>query len=88
MSPTLLDGDIVITIRPRTLRAGFIYVVSHSDLGRIIKRLSGIDAAGYGKFTGDNPAASTPPAVLGRVEPRRIERRVIVAYRKGRFWRV
>ena len=78
MSPALEDGDITITIKARSLRPGFIYVINHSDLGRIIKRL-GSEVDGRFPLSGDNPK-STPPAILGTVEPARISRRVIAAY--------
>ena len=78
MSPALEDGDLIIAIQtqPRTLRAGLIYVIEHSDLGRIIKRLGAPSGEGF-MLIGDNPA-STPSAVIGPVEPARITRRAIM----------
>ena len=70
MSPTLHDGDYVITKKPRRLQAGLIYVINHSDLGRIIKRLGDIKHDRC-YFVGDNPA-STPSTVIGAVEKPRI----------------
>lgn len=81
MAPTLLDGDIVLTLKARQkLKPGAIYVIDHSDLGLIIKRLS----AARGKrfvFTGDNPD-STPSAVIAPVERARIKERAIFCFRK------
>ena len=83
MSPTLLDGDIVITTKPRTIRAGLIYVIDHSDLGRIIKRIERFDAKGRAVLSGDNKG-STPASLMGTVEHNRIIRRAIFAFsRKG-----
>jgi len=58
MSPTLEDGDYVITKKPRLYRAGLIYVINHIDLGRIIKRLQDTKHDRC-FFIGDNPKAST-----------------------------
>jgi len=76
MSPTLKDGDYVITKKPRLYQAGLIYVINHIDLGRIIKRLQ------YTKhdkcfFIGDNPKASTPTSLIGAVDKTRIIGQVI-----------
>ena len=72
MSPALHDGDVIIckTVKPAALRCGFIYVINHSDLGRIVKRLGEKRGERYG-LNGDNPK-STPSSVLGTVEPQRI----------------
>lgn len=84
MSPALLDGDIVIITKPRTIRAGFIYVVNHSDLGRIIKRLKGFDEPDRAILRGDNPA-STPSALMGTVERRRFVGRARFVIGKSGF---
>lgn len=75
MSPTLKDGDYVLIIKPRRVRPGFLYVVNHSDLGWIIKRLDRIESDRY-FFKGDNPN-STPSAVIGPVTKNRIIGRVM-----------
>ena len=75
MSPTLNDGDYVLTKKPRRLTPGLIYVVNHSDLGRIIKRLKSIDGDRC-SFQGDN-TASTATSLMGLVEPNRIAGHVI-----------
>ncbi len=80
MSPTLKSGDYVLTTRPRSLRAGCIYVVEHADLGRIIKRLDRIESDQY-HFKGDSPG-STPGAVIGPVAASRIVARAILKISK------
>lgn len=86
MVPALYDGDIIITKKPRSLRPGLIYVIDHSDLGVIIKRLGRIDARGLAVLAGDNPA-STPPALMGAVEPTRIRARAWLSLSKrGLAW--
>jgi len=80
MSPTLNDGDYVLTIKPRSLRAGFIYVVEHTDLGQIIKRLERAEGSKY-YFAGDNPN-STPSAIIGPVSAPRITARAILKISK------
>ncbi len=75
MSPTLDDGDYILTIKPRSVRPGFICVVNHSDLGRIVKRLERIEGERY-YFAGDNPS-STPSAVIGPIKKERIIGRMI-----------
>ena len=70
MSPTLQNGDYVITKKPRQLQVGLIYVINHSDLGRIVKRL-GDTKNDRCYFIGDNPT-STPSAIIGAVEKSRV----------------
>ena len=76
MSPTLKDGDYVLTKKPRLVQAGLIYVINHSDLGRIIKRLQDTKHDRF-FFIGDNPKASTPSSLMGDVERERIIGQVI-----------
>jgi len=82
MSPALNDGDYVLTKKPRQLRAGLIYVVNHSDLGRIIKRL---ESTKHDRcfFLGDNPKTSTPSAIIGAVEKSRVTAQVILVIGKA-----
>jgi len=75
MSPTLENGDYVLTKKPRLLRAGLIYVINHIDLGRIVKRLGDIKHDRC-YFIGDNPA-STPSNIIGAVEKSRVIGQVI-----------
>lgn len=75
MSPELNDGDYIMTIKPRSVRPGFVYVVNHSDLGRIVKRLERVENDRY-FFEGDNPK-STPGAVIGPVTRKRIIGRMV-----------
>ena len=82
MSPALRDGDVIIckTVKPAALRCGFIYVINHSDLGRIVKRLGEKQSFGRYSLLGDNPK-STPSSVLGTVEPARITHRALFVIR-------
>lgn len=80
MSPTLTDGDYILSIKPRSLRPGFVYVVNHTDLGRIIKRLERVEVDRT-FFKGDNPT-STPGAVMGPVAKDRIIGRAILRISK------
>jgi len=82
MLPTLFDGDTVITTKPRVVHAGLIYVVDHSDLGLIIKRLDSFDNRGRARLTGDNPR-STPSAVMGTVETERFVGQARFAFGKS-----
>ncbi len=77
MSPALKDGDYVLTLKPRLFRPGFIYVINHIDLGRIIKRL---DRAEGDRIwvSGDNPA-STPGAIIAQVTKDRVIGRAVLA---------
>ena len=78
MSPTLVDGDYVLIRKPRRQRKltlGLIYVINHSELGRIIKRLGDMKHDRC-FFIGDNPS-STPSTVIGAVESSRVIGQVI-----------
>lgn len=79
MSPTLQDGDILLTkkTKPRSIRPGFIYVINHGDLGQIVKRL-GEPVSGRYPLMGDNPK-STSPDLMGTVTADRITRRALWA---------
>lgn len=70
MSPVLNNGDYVVTKKPRSIRPGFIYVIDHSDLGQIVKRLDRIDDDRF-YFSGDN-AASVPSSIIAPVTRDRI----------------
>ena len=89
MSPTLEDGDYVLIRKPRRQRKltlGLIYVINHSELGRIIKRLSDMKHDRC-YFIGDNPS-STPSTVIGAVESSRVIGQVILAVGKSGTRRV
>ncbi len=75
MSPTLKNGDYVITKKPRSFRPGSIYVINHIDLGRIVKRLDRMDGDDC-YFTGDN-ALSVPEAIIAPVSTDRIMGQII-----------
>lgn len=74
MSPTLNDGDYLLTKKPRSLRPGFIYVVQHERLGRIVKRLDSLSET-HARFRGDNPQ-STSAERIGEVPLAQIKRQV------------
>lgn len=84
MAPTLSAGDYVLSIKikPRSIRPGLIYIINHSDLGRIIKRVRSQQDSGTYMLCGDNPN-STPSAVIGPVSPERIIERAILAITKS-----
>ena len=86
MSPALEDGDYVITKKPRRYQAGLIYVINHSDLGRIIKRLVNTKHERC-FFIGDNPT-STPSSIIGAVESSRVIGQVIWVIGKSGIKRV
>ena len=89
MSPTLEDGDYVLIRKPRRQRKltlGLIYVINHSELGRIIKRLGDMKHDRC-FFIGDNPS-STPSTVIGAVESSRVIGQVILAVGKSGTRRV
>lgn len=86
MSPALEDGDYVVTRKPRRqstghLASGLIYVINHSELGRIIKRL-GNTKHDRCYFIGDNPS-STPSTIIGAVESSRVMGQVILVIGKS-----
>ena len=83
MSPSLEDGDYILSVstKPRSLRPGFIYVVDHIDVGRIVKRLERIEND-MCIFHGDNQN-STPASVLGPVSKGRVIGKVILALTKS-----
>ena len=86
MSPALEDGDYVVTIKPRALCTGFIYVINHSDLGRIVKRLERIEN-GRAIVTGDN-STSTPSSVIAPIAVERISGRAVLRISKSGIQRV
>jgi phage repressor protein C with HTH and peptisase S24 domain len=77
MSPAVNDGEYILVKKPRSFRPGLIYVIEHSDLGRIVKRLKTIEG-GQAVVFGDNPK-STPEAVIGPVAKERITGRAFLA---------
>ena len=91
MTPTLHTGDYVIciNIKPRSIRPGFIYIINHSDLGRIIKRVKPYvteaphtDYSDVYILSGDNPN-STPTTVMAPVKAERIVKRALFAITKS-----
>ncbi len=82
MSPELYDGDYVLTRKPRSIRPGFMYVVNHSDLGRIVKWLERIEGDRY-YFAGGN-LKSIGSNVMGPVNKDRIIGKVILRIDKNK----
>jgi len=79
MSPTLENGDYILIKKPRSqqkLRPGFIYVLNHERLGRLIKRLDRVEPEGAW-FSGDNPR-STPSDRIGAVPPKAIKGQAVL----------
>jgi len=81
MSPALVNGDYAVIKKPRAFSPGRIYVVQHSDLGLIVKRLKCIENSRY-IFEGDN-TASTPSSLIAPVEAERIKGQVIFVIGKS-----
>lgn len=78
MSPTLKNGDyILIKKKPRSFRSGFIYVIMHERLGRIVKRLQSKEGESL-LFEGDNPA-STSSRNIGVIKPTSVVGRALFA---------
>lgn len=86
MSPALSDGDYVITLKPRSFRPGLIYVIDHTDLGRIIKRLDRFEGARL-IVSGDNPE-STPSSVIAPITKDRVTGRAVLAITKTGLKRI
>jgi len=69
MTPTLNDGDYIITLKPRTYRAGLIYVMRHERYGRIVKRAASIHENTV-HFKSDNPEGSSGQITLEHITAR------------------
>ena len=81
MSPGLNDGDYVVTKRARKFIPGFIYVVNHIDLGRIIKRLKAFENQRL-ILSGDNQN-STPDSLIAPTTPDRVIGQVVLVISKS-----
>ena len=77
MAPTLLDGDYVLTKSASTYDVGRIYLIDHSDLGLIIKRLEREAPDGRLIFAGDNPVSNSGN-ILGTIEKARVKTRAFL----------
>ena len=83
MAPTLQDGDYVLTKSASTYDMGRIYLIDHSDLGLIIKRLEREAPDGRLIFAGDNPVSNSGN-ILGTIEKARVRTRAFLKIsRKG-----
>lgn len=76
MAPTLLHGDYVLTLTNAIwpgsrLKPGRVYIINHSELGLIIKRLERETPQGRLVFKGDNPASNSGH-ILGEIEKARV----------------
>ncbi|MEP1230343.1 MAG: S24/S26 family peptidase [Litorimonas sp.] len=69
MMPVLNDGDYVMTRKPRTPRAGFIYVLKHHEHGKIIKRIDRLDHETVW-YKSDNPNGSCGDISVDKVTAR------------------
>ncbi|MBC6403495.1 MAG: S24/S26 family peptidase [Hyphomonadaceae bacterium] len=76
MSPTLEDGDYVLTVRSRRIRKGLVYIINHIDQGMIIKRCVGQSGDNY-MFVGDG-VQTIPEKLIGFVEAHRVAGRAIL----------
>ena len=77
MAPTLQDGDYVITLPVRTYHVGRVFIIDHSDLGLIIKRLEREDPDGRLIISGDNPVSNSGN-ILGTIEKARVTTRAFL----------
>ena len=83
MAPTLLNGDYVLTKSASTYDVGRIYLIDHSDLGLIIKRLEREAPDGRLIFAGDNPVSNSGN-ILGAIKKARVRTRAFLKIsRKG-----
>lgn len=84
MSPSLLDGDYVVTWRAssKRLRPGRIVVVDHLRFGRIVKRIERVTTDGYIRLVGDNPVFSTSTDAIGDVTAKSVRGVVIHRIRR------
>jgi len=86
MAPTLQNGDYVMTFSApfhsaRRFKAGKIYIINHSDLGLIIKRLKTETAQGRLIFEGDNHISNSGH-ILGGIEKARVKARAVLQISK------
>ena len=83
MAPALQDGDYVLSIPARKYIAGRVYLIDHSDLGLIIKRLEREGPDQRLIFAGDNPVSNSGD-ILGRIDKARVKSRALLKLsRKG-----
>ena len=87
MAPTLQDGDYVVTWPARTYVVGRVYLINHSDLGLIIKRLERETSDGRLIFAGDNPVSNSGD-ILGRIKKTRVRSRALLKISSGKLGRL
>ncbi|PID33315.1 S26 family signal peptidase [Candidatus Saccharibacteria bacterium] len=76
MSPTLVDGQIILAYRPLNLKVGDVVIFKHRNLEKI-KRISKISANKI-FLTGDNPTASTDSRSFGWMNQDRVKFKVLL----------
>ena len=72
MAPTLQSGDYVISRKTRRVTPHKIYIINHSELGTIIKRLQHVDDDGQLIFQSDNKAGNSGH-ILGRIKKAQVK---------------
>ena len=77
MAPTLQDGDYVVCWPARSFDVGRVFIIDHSDLGLIIKRLEREAPDGRLIFAGDNPVSNSGN-ILGTIEKARVKTRAFL----------
>ena len=87
MAPTLQDGDYVITLPVRTYHVGRVFIIDHSELGLIIKRLERVSMDGRLIFAGDNPVSNSGN-ILGTIEKARIKTRAFLKISRSGLKRI
>lgn len=83
MSPSLYDGDFIVSFkgRLRRFKAGDIVVAQHSLYGVIVKRIKEVYPTDSFALMGDNPA-STSTEQMGTIEKNAIIGRVVFHIRR------
>ena len=58
MRPTLAPGDYLILTKARALRAGFVVLVDHPEMGIIVKRVKSVSDKSV-SLEGDGPGSTS-----------------------------
>jgi signal peptidase I len=80
MSPMLQDGDFIVAVRSGwadRYRRGDVVLVDHAALGWIVKRIARIDAEGWLRLEGDDPASCSSESI-GRVPSQAVLGRAVL----------